>query len=412
MKLKLHWKIFIGMALGALLAFVSPAAALKVAPLGDIFMRLLKMVIVPLIFTSITAGVAGIGDSRNLGRLGGKTFLYYIVTSALAIMVGLALVNIIQPGVGLVVAQEQLINPDDLEQPGSVVDILMRIIPINPVRAAASGDILGVIFFAIFFGFAITRLPTAKAKPVLSFFQSAFEAMMQVTHAVISLAPIGVFGLISRAVVSMGGELFQAVGLYMITIAAGLTIHFLVILPVLFFLLTRRNPLDHYRAMAAVMAMAFSTSSSSATLPLTLDAVEKKAGVSNKISSFVLPMGSTVNMDGTALYECAGVIFIAQALGIDLTFGQQLVVVITALLASIGAAGVPSAGLVMIFIVLEAVGITTPAAYALVGVMLAVDRPLDMFRTVVNVTSDSIGAVVIAHSEGEQLNYPRLGSDS
>ena len=412
MKLKLHWKIFIGMALGALLAFVSPAAAMKVAPLGDIFMRLLKMVIVPLIFTSITAGVAGIGDSRNLGRLGGKTFLYYIVTSALAIMVGLALVNIIQPGVGLVVAQEQMINPDDLEQPGSIVDILMRIIPINPVQAAASGDILGVIFFAIFFGFAITRLPTAKAKPVLSFFQSAFEAMMQVTHAVISLAPIGVFGLISRAVVSMGGELFQAVGLYMITIAAGLTIHFLVILPVLFFLLTRRNPLDHYRAMAAVMAMAFSTSSSSATLPLTLDAVEKKAGVSNKISSFVLPMGATVNMDGTALYECAGVIFIAQALGIDLTFGQQLVVVITALLASIGAAGVPSAGLVMIFIVLEAVGITTPAAYALVGVMLAVDRPLDMYRTVVNVTSDSIGAVVIAHSEGEQLNYPRLGSDS
>ena len=412
MKLKLHWKIFIGMALGALLAFVSPAAAMKVAPIGDIFMRLLKMVIVPLIFTSITAGVAGIGDSRNLGRLGGKTFLYYIVTSALAIMVGLALVNIIQPGVGLVVAQEQMINPDDLEQPGSVVDILMRIIPINPVQAAASGDILGVIFFAIFFGFAITRLPTAKAKPVLSFFQSAFEAMMQVTHAVISLAPIGVFGLISRAVVSMGGELFQAVGLYMITIAAGLTIHFLVVLPALFFLLTRRNPLDHYRAMAAVMAMAFSTSSSSATLPLTLDAVEKKAGVSNKISSFVLPMGATVNMDGTALYECAGVIFIAQALGIDLTFGQQLVVVFTALLASIGAAGVPSAGLVMIFIVLEAVGITTPAAYALVGVMLAVDRPLDMFRTVVNVTSDSIGAVVIAHSEGEQLNYPRLGSDS
>ena len=412
MKLKLHWKIFIGMALGALLAFVSPAAAMKVAPLGDIFMRLLKMVIVPLIFTSITAGVAGIGDSRNLGRLGGKTFLYYIVTSALAIMVGLALVNIIQPGVGLVVAQEQMINPDDLEQPGSVVDILMRIIPINPVQAAASGDILGVIFFAIFFGFAITRLPTAKAKPVLSFFQSAFEAMMQVTHAVISLAPIGVFGLISRAVVSMGGELFQAVGLYMITIAAGLTIHFLVVLPALFFLLTRRNPLDHYRAMAAVMAMAFSTSSSSATLPLTLDAVEKKAGVSNKISSFVLPMGATVNMDGTALYECAGVIFIAQALGIDLTFGQQLVVVFTALLASIGAAGVPSAGLVMIFIVLEAVGITTPAAYALVGVMLAVDRPLDMFRTVVNVTSDSIGAVVIAHSEGEQLNYPRMGSDS
>ncbi|MEE9466645.1 MAG: dicarboxylate/amino acid:cation symporter [Candidatus Neomarinimicrobiota bacterium] len=411
MKLKLHWKIFIGMALGATLAFVSPEAAMRVSPLGDIFMRLLKMVIVPLIFTSITAGVAGIGDSRSLGRLGAKTFLYYMLTSLLAITVGLTLTNSIKPGVGLVVAQEQMISPEDLEQAGSVADILLRIIPVNPVQAAASGDILGIIFFAIFFGFALTRLPKAQAEPVLSFFQSAFEAMMKVTHAVISLAPIGVFGLISRAVVSMGGELFQAVGLYMVTIGAGLSIHFLVVLPTLFFILTRRNPLDHYKAMAAVMAMAFSASSSSATLPLTLEAVEKKAGVSNKISSFVLPMGATINMDGTALYECAGVLFIAQALGIDLSFGQQVVVVITALLASIGAAGVPSAGLVMIFIVLEAVNITTPAAYALVGVMLAVDRPLDMYRTVVNVTSDSIGAVSIAHSEGEELNYRRWGED-
>lgn len=406
MKLKLHWQIFIAMALGGLFATVFKDQVPVVAPLGDIFMRLLKMVIVPLILTSIITGVAGIGDSRSLGRLGSKTFLYYITTSFLAIAVGLTLTNMIQPGVGMQVAQEATISPEDLESPGSVADILMRIIPLNPVAAAAEGDILGIIFFAIIFGFAITRLPEKHATTLLAFFQAAFEAMMALTQAIIRLAPIGVFGLISKAVASMGFGLFQAVGKYMLTILLGLSFHFLIVLPVLFYLLTRRNPLDHYRAMAAVMALAFSGSSSSATLPLTLDAVEKKAGVSNKVSSFVLPMGATINMDGTALYECAGVLFIAQALGIPLGFGQQVVVVLTALLASIGAAGIPSAGLVMIFIVLEAVGITTPAAYALVGIMLAVDRPLDMFRTVVNVTSDSIGAVVIAHSEGEKLNYP------
>ncbi|MCK4578606.1 MAG: dicarboxylate/amino acid:cation symporter [Candidatus Marinimicrobia bacterium] len=408
MKLKLHWQIFIAMALGALWATLFPAQAMMAAPLGDIFMRLLKMVIVPLILTSITAGVAGIGDSRSLGRLGAKTFLYYVVTSILAITIGLTLANVIQPGVGLEVAQERAIDPSDLEQPGSVADILLRIIPLNPVRAAADGDILGIIFFAIMFGFAITRVPDRYSEPLLTFFQAAFEAMMKLTMVIIRLAPIGVFGLISRAVVSMGGELFQAVGLYMVTIATGLTLHFVVVLPLLLLITTGRNPLDHYRAMMSVMAMAFSASSSSATLPLTLEAVEHKAGVSNKVSSFVLPMGATINMDGTALYECAGVLFIAQALGIDLSFSQQLIVVFTALLASIGAAGVPSAGLVMIFIVLEAVNITSPEAYALVGVMLAVDRPLDMYRTVVNVISDSTGAVVIAHSEGEELAYPRI----
>ncbi len=406
-KLKLHWQIFIAMALGATVAAIIGERMLPVAePLGDIFMRLLRMVIVPLILTSIISGVAGIGDSRSLGRLGSKTFGYYIMTSTLAIIVGLSLTNIIQPGVGVEVVQEQEISPEDLEQAGSVTDILMRIIPINPVRAAAEGDILGVIFFAIVFGFAITQLPEKQRAPLLGFFDTAFEAMMKLTRAVIRLAPIGVFGLIGRAVSTMGFEVFTAVGKYMLTIGAGLSIHLLIVLPVIFFLLTKRNPLDHYRAMASAMAFAFSSSSSSATLPLTMESVEKNAGVSNKVSSFVLPMGATVNMDGTALYECAGVLFIAQALGVGLDFGQQAMVVITALLASIGAAGVPSAGLVMIFIVLQAVNITTPAAYALVGVMLAVDRPLDMYRTMVNITSDSIGAAVIAHSEGEKLTYP------
>lgn len=406
MKLKLHWQIFIAMILGFLFATIFPDQADKATPLGDIFMRLLRMVIVPLIFTSIVSGVAGIGDSRSLGRLGAKTFSYYMASSFLAILVGLTLTNVIQPGVGVEVAQEVRISPEDLDTPGSIADILMRIIPVNPVRAAAEGDILGLIFFAIVFGFAITQLPAKQRGGFLAFFDAGFETMMKLTRAVIRLAPIGVFGLIARAVSLMGADLFQAVGKYMLTITLGLTIHFLIVLPVLFYLLTRKSPLLHYRAMASAMAMAFSASSSSATLPLTLESMRKNAGISNKVSSFVLPMGATINMDGTALYECAGVLFIAQALGIDLDFGAQVLVVITALLASIGAAGIPSAGLVMIFIVLQAVNITTPAAYAMVGLMLAVDRPLDMYRTVVNITSDSIGAAIIAHSEGEDLAYP------
>jgi Na+/H+-dicarboxylate symporter len=405
MKLKLHWQIFIGMGAGALFALLFREQAAMVTPLGDLFMRLLRMVIVPLVMTSIISGVAGIGDSRSLGRLGGKTFLFYMTTSLLAIIVGLTVTNIIQPGAGMEMTQGEVINPEDLEQPGSLSDILLKIIPLNPVNAAASGDVLGIIFFAIAFGFAINQLPKGPADTMRNFFQAAFEAMMALTGAIIKLAPIGVFGLIAGAIANMGFDLFAAVGKYMLTIGIGLTIHFLVILPLFYYFMTGRNPVDHYRVMAPVMAFAFSSSSSGATLPLTMKTVEKGAGVSNKISSFVLPMGATVNMDGTALYEIAGVLFIAQALGIDLNFAQQAVIVVTALLASIGAAAVPSAGLVMIFIVLEAVNITTPAAYALVGVMLGVDRPLDMYRTVINVTSDSIGAAIIANSEGEELSY-------
>lgn len=405
MKLKLHWQIFIAMGAGILFALLFKEQTHLVEPLGTIFMRLLRMIVVPLVITSIISGVAGIGDSKSLGRLGGKTFGYYMTTSLLAIVVGLTLANTLKPGAGVQVVQEVIISPEDLEQPGSVGDILLRIIPINPFGAAAEGDVLSIIFFSILFGFAITRLPKGPSETLRQFFKSLFEAMMALTGAIIKLAPIGVFGLLAGAVASMGFELFQAVGKYMLVITLGLSIHFFIVLPTVFYIFTRRNPIDHYRAMASVMAFAFSSSSSGATLPLTMKTVENNIGVSNKISSFVLPMGATVNMDGTALYEIAGVLFIAQALGIDLNFTQQLIMVVTALLASIGAAAVPSAGLVMIFIVLEAVNITTPAAYAMVGVMLGVDRPLDMFRTVVNVTSDSIGAAVIAHSEGEELNY-------
>lgn len=405
LKLKLHWQILIAMFLGAVFALTLGEKALIAAPLGDIFMRLLKMIIIPLIVTSLTSGVAGLGDPKTLGRVGAKTLGYYFLSSMIAIIIGLTLTNLIQPGVGAKVPETT--EEYRVEQPDSLTNIFIRMIPENLVHAAAEGDILALIFFSIVFGFAITQL---KGKPhdfLVNLFDHGFQAMMKLTHAIIRLAPIGVFGLISKAVVEAGFELFKAVGMYMITIALGLTLHLVIVLPLLLYLFTRENPIKHGRAVASAMATAFSTSSSGATLPVTMDCVENNVGVSNRITSFVLPLGATMNMDGTALYECAGVLFIAQVLPeIHLSFAAQLTVVIVAFLASVGTAAIPSAGLVMIFIVLNAVGLGDhPTALLLVGTMLSVDRPLDMFRTVVNVTSDTVGTVIVAKSEGERNLY-------
>ena len=403
--LELYWKVFIGMGAGIIYALLLGERAMNVAPVGDMFMRLLKMVIVPLIFFSITSGVAGIGENRSLGRLGAKTFGYYLLTSMLAILIGLTLANVIQPGVGVEIdADGDAFDPSKLTQPGGLGNILIRMIPTNPIAAAANGDVLSVIFFSIVLGMSITALPETQYKVVRDLFDTFFKVMMKMTQGVIMFLPFGVFGLIAKAVASTGFDLFKAVGWYMVTIATGLSLHLFLVLPLVFYLLTRINPIRHFKAIASAMATAFSTSSSGATLPVTMDMVENRAGVSNKVTSFVLPLGATINMDGTALYECAGVLFIAQALGFDLSFSQQLIIVITAFLASVGAAAIPSAGLVMIFIVLDAVGLGShPEAALIVGTMLAVDRPLDMFRTVVNITSDTMGAVVVAKSEGEEV---------
>jgi len=408
MKLKLHWQILIAMALGTIFALILGEKALVVEPLGVIFMRLLQMVIVPLILTSIISGVAGLGDSKSLGRMGAKTMGYYMLTSFIAIIIGLTLTNIIQPGEGVEIPISGEFNPDQLQRPGSLGDIIIRMIPTNPVKSAAEGDILGLICFSIIFGFAITKLPEKQQTFLLKFFGYGFQTMMKLTSGVIKLAPIGVFGLISTAVVSTGFGLFKAVGMYVATLTIGLTIHLFLVLPLLFLFFTKSNPIRHFRAMASALATAFSTSSSGATLPVTMDCIENNAGVSSRVSSFVLPLGATINMDGTALYECAGALFITQALNFGLSFGDQIVIVITAFLASVGAAAIPSAGLVMIFIVLESIGLGgNPGAALIVGTMLAVDRPFDMYRTVVNIFSDSIGAVVIAKSEGEDLKYLR-----
>jgi Na+/H+-dicarboxylate symporter len=399
---RLHWQIFLGMGLGLVVGLGGgEAAADRVGWLGSLFVRLLKMIIIPLVITSIITGVASVGGGRSLGRLFGKTLGYYVLSSALAVMTGLLVINLVRPGVGAEIAGAEGGALPELDTPGSVAELLLDMVPLNVVDAAAKPDMLGVIFFCILFGAALAALPDDPRERLLGFFDGAFQTMMVLTSGIIRLAPIGVFGLIARVAGTSGLEAFRALGLYMLAIAIGLAIHIGVTLPLLLRLLGGIRPSIHFRNMVNPLTMAFSTSSSAATLPVTLRAVEEKVGVSNRVSSFVLPMGATVNMDGTALYECAGVLFIAQVLGVDLSASQQLVVVVTALLASIGAAAVPSAGLVIIFLVLESVNLRGPEVDVIVGAMLAVDRPLDMCRTAVNVFSDSCGAAIIARSEGE-----------
>jgi len=405
--LKLHWQVLIAMISGAFVAMVFGEKALIFSPLGTIFMKLLKMVIVPLILFSVTSGVASIGDSNTLGRMGVKVFGYYMLTSILAILVGLSLTNLLQPGRGINFSVDSnKFDPSTLSQPNSLADIIIRMIPSNPIKAMAEGEMLALIFWSIVLGIAITQISEKPKKAIIKGFDYGFELMMKLTQGIISFLPIGVFGLIINAMGNSGIDLFKVIGFYWITIAIGLSIHWLIILPLVFYSFTKINPIKHWKAMSSAFITAFSTSTSLGTLPVTMNCLKKNIGVSNKTSSFVLPLGATINMDGTALYECAGVLFISQVLGAELGIYQQVIIVITAFLASIGTAAIPSAGLVMIFIVLDAVGLSNnPEVPIIVGAMLAVDRPLDMFRTVINITSDSIGAVILAKSENEKNLY-------
>ena len=399
---RLHWQVLIAMAVGALVGavFGEPMAD-RVGWIGDLFMKLLRMVIVPLVLTSIISGVASVGGGRSLGRLFSKTMGYYVLSSFLAASVGLLMVNFIRPGVGANLTGTDQQELPDLATPDSAVQLLLDIVPQNVIQAAATADMLALIFFCIVFGAALTTLPDKTREPLVQFFDALFHVMMNLTSGIIKFLPIGVFALITRMVGTTGFDAFRPLAMYALTIGSGVTIHFLVSLPILLIVLGRISPRIHFLNMREPLLIAFSTSSSGATLPVTMKVVEEKVGVSNKIASFVLPMGATVNMDGTAVFECAGALFIAQALGFDLSIIQQGIVVLTALLASIGAAAVPSAGLVVIFIVLEAIGLRGPDVNVIVGSMLAIDRPLDMYRTAVNVFSDSCGAAVIARSEGE-----------
>jgi proton glutamate symport protein len=414
LKLKLHWQILIALVLAVLvgLAVARETGVLGVTFysifdfVGKLFLNALKMLIVPLIISSIVVGVAGVGGTHGLGRLGGKTIGYYAMTSLFAILVGLVAVNLIQPGVvqgdprevfgftGDTAALQEKIGG---KGGGDVVEVFLRMIPTNVVEAAAQGQMLGLIFFSLLYGFFLTRITEDYAEAQYNFFQGMFEIMMRITDLVMRFAPLGVFALVARTVMDTGLAAFAPLALFVLTVVLALGVHFLVVLPLLLYLIGGVNPLRHYQAMGAALLTAFSTASSSATLPVTMECVEKNAGVSNKVTSFVLPLGATVNMDGTALYECVAALFIAQAYGIELSMGTQFLVVLLALLTSIGVAGIPAASLVAIAIILGAVGLPLEG----IGLILAVDRILDMLRTAVNVFSDSCGAVIIARSEGE-----------
>ena len=402
-RLELHWQILIGLILGILYGFFFPDNVKYVDWLGELFIRALKMIIVPLIVASLISGITNIGSSKSLGRLGLKTLGYYLMTSALAIITGLILVNLIEPGVGASLGLTEEVEELEAAKGKSMRDTLINIIPENIVKAFANTDMLSIIFFSILFGFFITRINKTSRDFMINFFNSAFEVMMKLTMFIIRFTPLGIFGIVAGVVAEESNnlaELAGRMGWYMLTVIGALFIHSSIIMPVLLRTLGKSNPAKHFKYMRSVLLTAFSTSSSGATLSFTMNAVENDVGVSNKVTSFTLPLGATINMDGTALYECVAAMFIAQAYGIDLAFGQQIIVVATALLASIGAAGIPMAGLVMISIILTAVGLPLEG----VGLILAVDRILDMFRTSVNVWSDSCGAAIIGKSEGEKLN--------
>lgn len=389
--------IFVGLAAGLITGkVVGPPIVAVAEPLSELFLRLLRMAIMPLIVTSLTSAVISVGGRKNLGVLGGKTLLYYVTTSLLAILTGQILVNVLQPGVGSSIRLEEQVAAVPAAQQ-SILDLLLAIIPENPFAAMAEGRVMPVIFFCLLFGYFITRLDDPQRQQMGSFFQAAFHAMLKLTHLVIWTAPLGVFGINATIVATTGFSAFRSLGYYFAIVVVGLTIHATITLPLLVRMVTGRNPFRHYRGMPSALVTAFSTCSTIVTLPLTMEAVTRHSRVSEKIASFVLPIGATVNMDGTALYECVAVIFIAQVYGVSLGFEQQLLIVFTALLASIGAASVPMSGLVMMSIILTAVGLPLEG----VAIILAVDRILDMFRTTVNVLSDSCGAVIVAKLDGE-----------
>jgi len=408
--LALHWQILIGIALGVvagiLLCRITPydnwSKYIKWA--GDIFLHGLQMIVIPLVFTSIALGVAGMGNSAALGRIAGKTILYYVVTTAIAATIGLVLVNLIQPGddANLNLAEKVTsISKGDV----SFIDQIVAIVPSNVFKAMADGNLLPIIFFAVIFGFFMNKVDQKYTGTLTDLFTAIYEVIMKITFFIIRLAPFGVFAIVANTVGKQAADpksllsMAESLGVFVLTVWAGLLIQGCIVLPTLVRVLGKQNPWRHISKMSTALLTAFSTCSSGAALPINIRDSQEKCGISNKIASFVLPLGSTINMNGTALYECVTAIFIAQAYGIDLSLAQQVMIIFTALLAAIGTAGIPMAGMVMLTIVLSAVGLPLEG----IGLVLAVEQLCDMPRTCINTYGDSCGAVIIAHSEGEKL---------
>ncbi|MEO6696364.1 MAG: dicarboxylate/amino acid:cation symporter [Ignavibacteria bacterium] len=375
-------------------------------PIGDIFIRLLMMIAVPLVLASLIVGAASLSDLKHIAKIGGKTIGFYALTAVIAITIGLALANIIQPGSFmpedtkqrlLETFQEDAQGKIDQNISMNIVDFLVNIVPKNPFKAIADGDFLQIVFFAILTGVFLSQLKDGRAKTVIDFFDGISNAMILLVEKIMYVAPFAVFTLISATVAEFGFSILQTLLLYSLTVILGLAILTFVVYPLLLRLFTKVNVFNFYKTQRQVIAVAFSTSSSAATLPVTMDVCEKKLGVPNKIASFVLPLGTTVNMDGTALYQAVAAMFIAQVYGFDLNLAQQLTIVLTASLAAVGTAPVPGVGLIMLIIVLKSVGVPEEGIALIIGV----DRILDMCRTVPNVIADSLACVVIASSEGE-----------
>jgi Na+/H+-dicarboxylate symporter len=419
---KLHWQIIIGLVLGLIWGLIANFVGLNeftidyIKPIGTIFIKLLVLIAVPLVLVSLVTGVTSLNDTTQLSRMGGKTVIIYAITTVFAISIGLATVNIMNPGKSLPVeTREQLQatyseNLDDRSETAKEVmergplDFFVDIVPENFFSAASdNSNMLQVVFVAILLGIGIIQIGGRKAEILTNFFDAFNDVIIRIVELIMLTAPYGVFALMASLLIDLAGddlgkalELLYALGWYCLAVLIGLTIHVFVVYATLFKATSNMKLTTFFKAIQPAMLLGFSTSSSAATLPVTMERVEKNLGVKEEVASFVLPIGATVNMDGTSLYQAVAAVFIAQALGMDLTLLQQLTIVITATAASIGAAGVPGAGIIMLVIVLESVQVPTAG----IALILGVDRILDMFRTMVNITGDAAVSVAVASSEG------------
>jgi Na+/H+-dicarboxylate symporter len=416
--LPLHVKIIIGMVLGVVVGLLAVYGQFGgfvldwIKPWGTIFIRMLKLIAVPLILVSLIDGISNLTDMSKLSRIGGKTVVIYLISTVLAITIGLILVNTVKPGhyldeskreeLGMKYAGDAAMKMQTAAEvkDAGPLQVVVDIVPDNIFGASSSNsNMLQVIFFSILFGIALIMTPNDKSQPVKSFFDGVNAVILRIVTIIMKFAPVGVFALLAGLIVELGGDadIFVALGVYGLTVLGGLAIMIFAFYPVILHFFTKVNYRDFFKGMFPAQMLAFTTSSSAATLPVTMNQVENKLGVSEEVSSFVLPLGATINMDGTSIHQAVSAVFIAQAFAQDLTLGNQLAIVLTATLSSIGAAAVPSAGLIMLVIVLTAIGVD-PAGLALI---IALDRPLDMCRTVVNVTGDATVATIVASTEGE-----------
>ncbi|MDZ7719500.1 MAG: dicarboxylate/amino acid:cation symporter [Balneolaceae bacterium] len=420
---KLHWQIIIGLILGLIWGLLSSVAGFNeftsnyIRPFGDIFITLLKLIAVPLVLASLVVGVTSLNDMTKLSRMGGKTIGIYMITTVFAITIGLASVNIIQPGktlpeetrtslmesYGAGVEERGDTAQQLLEQ--SPLQFIVDIVPENFFAAASdNSNMLQIVFVAVLLGIGIVQIPLQKSQVLINVFEALNDVIIKIVDIIMKLAPYGVFALMAVVIIDLAGDdlgqaliLLKALGWYCIAVVIGLLVHVLVVYSSLFKIFSKMKLRDFFRAIQPAVLLGFSTSSSVATLPVTMERVENNLGVEDEVSSFVLPVGATINMDGTSLYQAVAAVFIAQALGLDLSFAQQLTIVLTATLASIGAAGVPGAGIIMLVIVLQTIQVPLEG----IALILGVDRILDMLRTAVNVTGDAAVSVAVAYTEGK-----------